>query len=120
MNWTGSASTGAARRAWSCVTGDLVTSTEEWAKPKRKRSSFSFRKPGYPCGNAGIGRLLHFMGKSCGPGVSEQPLNSLQSQEPDPFFTCRKPARNFGIDLIGCSVQLDGSRIAPRVGRRHE
>src|SRR5579859_4426308 len=109
MNWTGSACTGAARQAWSCVTGDLVTSTEEWVKPKRKRSSFSSRKPGYPCGNAGIGRLLHFMDKLYGRGVLEQPLNSLQSQKPDPFFMCRKPARNFRIDLIDRNVQVNGS-----------
>src|ERR1700733_6367968 len=126
MNWTGSVSAGAeARPAWSCVTGDQVTSTEELGNPNRKRLSFSSRKPVYPCGNGGTGRLSPIMRPSFGPDASGPPPTLRRDLRPAQYSKSRKQP-NFRINPAGCSVQVIGYcfvakyRSAPRVGRRHE
>src|ERR1700722_20629487 len=105
MNWTGSVSAGTeAPPAWSCVTGDQVTSTEEWGTPNRKRSSFSSRKPVYPCGNGGTGRLSPIMRALFGPDASGPPPNLQRGLRLAQYSRWRKQA-NFGINPTGCSVQ---------------
>src|ERR1700733_8681902 len=107
MNWTGSVSAGAeAHPALSCVTGDQVTSTEESVNPNPKRSSFSFRKPVYPCGNEGTGRLSRMMRPLFGPDASGQPPNSLLGLKPAQSSRLLKQGRNFRIHSYGCSVKV--------------
>src|SRR5690348_2497674 len=78
MNWIGSVSHRpmALLPVWKSVTGDQVTSTNEWANPVNKRLRRYSRRPGSPCGNAGIGRSLHIMGVLSGRGDLEPQPNS--------------------------------------------
>src|SRR5580658_1128133 len=88
MNWTGSGCTRSETLSpvWNSVTGDPVTSIVEWVNPNRKRSNSSFRKAAYPCGNAGIGRLLLIMESSFGLGALEPRPSSRQTPPPAKCF----------------------------------
>ena len=84
MNWTGAASHPrmALPPVWKFVTGDQVTSTNEWGNPVNKRLRCCFRRPASPCGNAGIGRLLHIMSVLSGQGYLERRPSSRQVPRP--------------------------------------
>src|SRR5579863_4085822 len=106
MNWTGSASfrETAHSPAWSCVTGDLVTSIDRQDNPNIKNSSFCSRRPVSPCGNAGTGRLSLIMGPLYGPYGSERPLNSQPDRLRESSFGWKFP-RKTAIGQAGCYVQ---------------
>src|SRR5579864_5524726 len=117
MNWTGSVSPLMAPfPVWKCVTGDPVTSTNEWGNPGNKRLRRCFRRLESPCGNAGIGRLLPIMGVLSGPDNLEPPPNSQLVRGRERSWK----SEITGIDWTLRNVQYNRRSSTAKAGRRHE